>query len=221
LALKTRRPAGKREFDIAPGVDARAAFLGMRAHDRRMAEPPHDVQAVAAQVHQGAPTQLKRPPRVAGLRRGHGHPHLDVDEVADRAVTGQFERAAGHRMKQVVKALHHGDSRGVRGLGDPFRLRAIAGERLLRQNWLARPDGRQIPRRVQRVRQWVVDDVDLGIVDHVVVRRQSTFHAVLLGEDLSPSSVACGDRHQPMPQFVGGPDDGQLCDAGCAEHPDP
>ena len=48
---QSRRAAWKRELDVAPRVYAGAALFGVGADDRRMPEPPHEVQAVAAQVH--------------------------------------------------------------------------------------------------------------------------------------------------------------------------
>ena len=137
------------------------------------------------------------------------------------AVAGQVEGAAGDRMKQVVEALHYGDSRGIGGVGNPLRLFAIAGEGLLGQHRLARGDGRQVPPRMKRVRQRVVHDVNLGIADHIGVRRQNPFHTVLLGEGPRSLRVARGHGDQSMTQFPGRPDDGQLGDAGRSEHPDP
>ena len=74
-------------------------------------------------------------------------------ELAERAVGSKVECPAGHRVKQVMKALHHGDARGVGGLGDALGLGVVAGERLLGEDGLARRDRRQVPGRVQRIRQ--------------------------------------------------------------------
>ena len=95
------------------------------------------------------------------------------------------------------------------------------GERHLGQNRLARRDRRQVPWRVQRVGQRVVHDVDLGIVDNVGVGRQNAFHAVLFGERLRAPGIARCNRNEPVTKLVGGPDDGQLGDPGCAQHADP
>ena len=124
-------------------------------------------------------------------------------------------------MKQVVKALHHRDPRSIGGLGDPLGLGPVAGERLFGENRLARRDRRQIPRGVQDIGQRVVHDVDLGIVDNVGVARQNTFHTVLFGERLRALGIARCHRNEPVTKLVGGPDDGQLGDPGCAQHPDP
>ena len=83
-----------------------------------MAEPAHDVQAVAAEIHQRPAGHLERPTRVGGVGCGHRHPHLDVVHIADRAVDGNLERAARHRMEEIVEALHHRDARGLRGVGN-------------------------------------------------------------------------------------------------------
>ena len=144
-----------------------------------------------------------------------------MDRVAQRAVHSQVERAPRHRMEQVVEALHHGDARGIGCRGDPVRLQTIARERLFGQYRLTRRDGRQIPRRVPGVRQRVVHDINHGIVDDVGIRRQSPFHAMLFGERLCPQRVTRGDGDQPVPQFLRGPDDRQLGDAGRPENPDP
>ena len=128
-----------------------------------------------------------------------------MDQLTKRAVAGQLERAPGHRMEQVVEALQHRDSRRIGGLGNPLRLLAIAGERLLGQHGLAGGDGSQIPWRMKRVRQRVVDDVYLGIADHVGIRRQNPFHAVFLSEVLGALRIPRGDRDQPVPQVLAGP----------------
>ncbi len=143
------RTAGKAEFHVAPFVDTCIAFLGVRTNDRRVAEPAHDVQAVAAEIHQRPAGHLERPSRVGGVGCGHRHPHLDVVHLADRAVGRQLERSAHHRMEQIVEALHHRDARCPRGLGDLLRLGEVARERLLGEHRLARLDRGQVPRRVQ------------------------------------------------------------------------
>ena len=144
-----------------------------------------------------------------------------MNQLTERAVARQFQCAAGDRMKQVVKSLHHGDARGVGRCGHPLRLRAVASERLLGQHRLTRRNSRQIPRRVQRIGQRVVHDVDVGIIDHFVVGRQNAFHAVLFGEQLRPLRVTRRDGDQPVAQLVCRPDDGQFGDPRRAEHPDP
>jgi len=144
-----------------------------------------------------------------------------MNQVAERAVTCQFQCAAGDRMEQVVKSLHHGDARGVGRRSDPLRLRAVASERLLGQHRLTRRDCRQIPRRVQRIGQRVVHDVDFGIIDHFVVGRQNAFHAVLFGEQSRPLRVTRRDGDQLVAQVVCRADDGQFCDPRRAEYSDP
>ena len=141
-------------------------------------------------------------------------------QITERAVARQLQCAVGDRMKQVVKPFHHGDSRGVGHCGDPLCLRAITRERLLGQHRLTRSDGRQIPRRVHRIGQRVVHDVDLGVIDHLIVGRQNALHAVLFGEQLRPLGVTRRDGDQSVSQLLRGPDDGELGDPRRTEHAD-
>ena len=130
------------------------------------------------------------------------------------------ERALGDGMEVVVKALHHGDSGRFGGLGDAPCLGLVTGEGLLGQHRLARRDGGEVPRRVQRVGQRVVDDVHLGVVDHVLVRGDDPLDAVLVGEHRGPLGIPRRHRDQSVTEFGGGPHDGRLGDPGCAEHAD-
>jgi hypothetical protein len=100
-------------------------------------------------------------------------------------------------MEEVVKALQHGDARGV-----------------------GRRGGREIPNRVQRIGQRVVDHVDFRVVDHLLVGVPNPLHAVLLRESAGALWIAGGDRDQPVTQFVGWIDDRRLGDAGCSEYSD-
>ena len=58
---------------------------------------------------------------------------------------------------------------------------------------------------MQRIGQRVVDDVDLGVVDHVVVGADDPFDAVLVGENLGPLRIARRDGDQSVTQLAAGP----------------
>jgi hypothetical protein len=61
---------------------------------------------------------------------------------------------------------HH---QGVDHLAHLLRLLRVEGGRLLAEDVLARPRGLDVPLGVERVGERVVDDVDLGVVDDVLV----------------------------------------------------
>jgi hypothetical protein len=130
-----------------------------------------------------------------------------VGDGADGPVRGQFERPLGDRMEEVVEPLQHGHTCRRSRLGDGPRLRGVTGEGLFAQHGLSRRDRREIPRRVQRVGQRVVNDVDLRIVDDVLITVENPLNAVLLGELLGPRPISCRHGHQAVAEFGRGTDD--------------
>ena len=216
---------GEFELDIAAGVDTGGAQFGTRPDDGRIAQPQaaqaaHDVQAVTAEVHQRTTGQIQRPARIVVTGCGHRHPDLDPADLAQVTVGRQPERPAGHRVEEVVEPLQHGHTSRRGGGGHPNRLGMIAGKGLFTQHRLARRDGGEIPRCVQCVGQWVVDHVDLRVVDDVLVGVQHALDAVLVGEGLGAAAVPGRHGHQAVAEFDRGTDDRHLRDPGRAEHPD-
>ena len=74
---------------------------------------------------------------------------------------------------------------------------------------------------MQRRWQGVVDDVDLGIGQHLGVGAQGPLDAVPRGELLGPLGVAGGDGDQPVAGRLRGIDDGLFGDPGRAQDADP
>ena len=72
---------------------------------------------------------------------------------------------------------------------------------------------------MQRIRQRVVDGVDLGVRDDVLVGRQNALDAVFFGEGLGAPRIACGDGHQPVAELRRRADDGESAIRD-APHPD-
>lgn len=80
--------------------------------------------------------------------------------------------------------------------------------------------GADVPLGVQRVRQWVVDDRDVGVVDDGGIRLVDPLDPVLGSELLSPSHIASGHGHEAVPRGRSRFDDAEGRDAGRAEDAD-
>ena len=76
-------------------------------------------------------------------------------------------------------------------------------------------------RAVQGVGQRVVDDVDLGIGQHLGVGAQSALDAVARGVLLRAPGVAGGDGDEPVARRLRRGDDGLFGDPGRTEDADP
>ena len=142
------------QVDVAAGVDAGIALDRSRGDDLGrgtddLAHGAHDVQAVAAQVHQRAAGQFKLPAGIVVARSGHPHVDLDVAQFAKVPERDQFQQSAGHRVIAVVERLHHRHTRGLCGRGHFARLVGVAGVRLFGQHRLAGPHRGDVPRPVQ------------------------------------------------------------------------
>ena len=141
--------------------------------------------------------------------------------VAQLAVGEQRHQPLHQRVVEVVEPLEQHQRPAPRQVAHLGGLGGVAGERLLGQDVLPGEDRRPVPGRVQAVGERVVDRLDLGIGDHVGVRRVDPLDAVGLGERLGPVPVTRGDRDESRPGGRGGADDGQLADAGRPQHSDP
>ena len=73
---------------------------------------------------------------------------------------------------------------------------------------------------MQRVRQRVVDDVDLGVVDRVLVGGDDPFDTVVVGERRGPLADRVRRPRQSRPSWAR-PDDRRLGDPCGAEDADP
>jgi polyphosphate kinase 2 len=185
------------------------------------AEHPDAVDRVAPRVHGGAPGQVEPVPDVGepGQREAQGGLHVpELTELAGHDLL----HPAGQRVVAVVERLHHHPAGRPRGVGDLGRFGLVRGERLLAQHVLARGEGPQRPRGVQRVRQRVVDRVHVGIGDQGLVRLVHHGDAVLGGEPAGPGRVPGRDRgHQHLGHQAGRRDQRARGDPGSAERAHP
>ena len=94
--------------------------------------------------------------------------------------------------------------RRVRRLAHHLGFGGVARERLLGQYRLTGLDGGQIPRRMKRVGQRVVDDVNLGVGDQVGVGVHHPLHPVAAGERLRTATVTGRHRDDAVPERRGG-----------------
>ena len=124
------------------------------------------------------------------------------------------------RVEGVVERLQHRDAGRLGSSGDLPGLGRVGRERLLRQHVLARLDGPEVPRAVQRVGQRVVDRLDLRVGQQVLVGLVDPLDAVLLRERGGPLRVAGGHGHEAVPRGRGRLHDAELRDAGRAQDAD-
>lgn len=121
---------------------------------------------------------------------------------------------------QVVEAF--GDpARG--GLGSGLHragLFGVAGQRLLAEDVLARLQRGYVPLGVRRVDQGVVDQVHVGIGDHVSVGAVHLSDAPFGGERLGTGPVTGGDGHELMAQRPRRIDNALISDPGGAQDAD-
>ena len=117
---------------LRPGVDQLRLAAGPAA------QRAVGVQAVAAEVHQRAAGEVERPARVAVVRLRHRDQRVDALELAQLAGIEECEQPLHHRVEQVVETLDDGDPGVLRRGADLDGLLRGGGERLLRQNVLAR-----------------------------------------------------------------------------------
>ena len=127
--------------------------------------------------------------------------------------------ALRERVVPVVERLHDHEPGAVGDRRHLFGLRGVGGERLLAQHVLAGLERGDRPLRVQPVRQWVVDRVDVGIGEQVRVGAVHARDAVLGRERVGTGPIAGRDGdHLGLRGVACGLDDGRRRDArrrGC------
>jgi hypothetical protein len=121
---------------------------------------------------------------------------------------------------QVVEALQDGHPGRRGGVADLGGLGGVAGRRLLGQHVPAGGDGGQVPGDVEAVGQRVVDDLDLGVGDHVGIGADDPLDPVGGGERPGTRPVAGGHRDQAVAGGAGGAGQGQVGDPGGTENAD-
>ena len=115
-----------------------------------------------------------------------------------------FDEAPGQRVVLVVEGLHHHHAGvGAGCLGHRASLVGIRREGFLAQHVLARLERGDGPVAVQAVGQWVVDGVDLGVVDQLLVAVMDPVHVMLGGERNGAVAVAGG--HGDHRRLLGAP----------------
>ena len=160
------------------------------------AQQPQAVDRVAAAVHQRAAGQVEVVPDVARVLDGEARPALHVPHRPQ--LGDELAQAARQRVVAIVHGLHHDQAGGRGGLRDLRRLAGVGRERLLAQHVLPGLDRPQRPRPVQRVRQRVVNGVDVRGGQHLLVGPVGGGYPVPQGEgvraDLVPGRHR-GHRH--------------------------
>ena len=188
-------PVG-RQLRAHRAVDVGSAQLGRRAHNLRLltSEGAHNVHRVATRVHQRATREVVLEADVREPRQREAQRGLDVAQRAELTAADDLDHPPGERVVAPMEGLHEDETGLPRNRRELFRLRSIRGERLLAQHVLAGLERSRGPRRVQTVRQRVVDRVDVGRADQRLVIGIHVRHAVLGRELLGPRSVSRRDR---------------------------
>ena len=184
-----RRPAGEREPDgrravrhrLRAPAGGRRARVGERPGHRRLtlpsagpsaglsagAEQSQAVDRVAAAVHQRAAAQVEVVPDVVRVGDGEARPAL---KMLHRSQLGdEFAQPPRQWVVAIVHGLHHDQAAGRGGVRHLRRLVRVGRERLLAQHVLPGGDRLQRPRPVLRVRQRVVDGVDVRVGQQFLV----------------------------------------------------
>ena len=142
---------------------------------------------------------------------------------AELARADDLDQAPGQGVVLVVEGLHHHQPGvAVVRLGHGPGLVGVGREGLLAQDVLARLEGGDGPVAVQPVGQRVVDGVDVGVVDQLLVAAEHPGDPLLAGELLRPLAVpgGHGDDHRRL-RSAGWLDECGGGDAGRPEDADP
>jgi hypothetical protein len=215
------RAAGEGELSIHPFIHARpTGALASSGVDQlwlaasKGGQHAMGVYSVAAKVHQRPAGEIERPAGVTVGRRRCSGEGLDVPELPDLARGQDRVRAQHDRMEQVVEPLDRRNRiGGASRVPHLARLAGVGCEGLLAEHVFTGPDRREVPRPVQRVRQRVVDQLDVGGGDNVSVGVKHLLEPGPVREGCRPVAPPRGHRHQPIPGDPRRRGDGSLSDA--------
>ena len=188
---------GQREVGVHGPVDAGGGELGLGAdHPGPGGEQAEEADRVAAHVHGGAAGQGQLVADVALLPQRGREGDVDLGDVAQLARADDLDQALGQGVVLVVEGLHdHQPGVAVVRLRHGPGLVGVGGERLLAQDVLAGLEGGDGPVPVQAVGEGVVDGVDVGVVDQLLVAADDAGNALLAGELRRPVLGVAG-RHR-------------------------
>ncbi len=175
------------------GAELRAAEHFARLHAREHAREAH---RIAADVPQAAAAARRIEAHVVRPVQREREAAADVAQFADRALPQQLLQHHRLRMMPVHERFGDDDAVTRRGRGDAIDVVDGQRDRLFAEHVFARFRRLDRPFRVQMIRQRNVDDVDVGIGEHRLVRRDRARDAPLLRVRLRLLGGAAGDGRQ-------------------------
>lgn len=118
------------------------------------------------------------------LPRGYGDTEFSVDclQFADRPAVHQLKEFYVRRMVAMVESLDDADARSFSSGDHRLRLNSIYRKGFFDKHMLSRLRGLDCPFGVERDWQWIVDQIDVGRRDNVVVAFDRQWNFVRGGE---------------------------------------
>ena len=125
---------------------------------------------VASGVHERPAPEVPAVADVARSQQWEAEVRLEMQDRADLARVEDRPQPGEQRMVAIVEGLDEHTTRPLGGPGHRFCLGDARRERLLAEHVLARLERADGPLGVERVRQGIVDGLDLGIREERLVR---------------------------------------------------
>jgi hypothetical protein len=149
------------------------------------------------------PAIVEIPSGVFGTSEREAHDNVNMSQGANLSRRGKFDHAVHDGVVAVMEGLHEDGSTVCLDVTNSSRLCGCAGRGLLAQHMLACCHGFDIPRSVKAVRERVIDDLNLRVINHGLIILEYSRDSVSGGIGLSFRCVSCSDRYE-MVSGVGG-----------------
>jgi len=216
----TERPGGE-------GQDACERLVHFRPHpgegarvDRLLAgHQAHHIDAVATHIHQAAAGEaFLEPDVVIATGDVEGEGGLDNVDLAHCAFRDHGPDALRLGMEAVHEGLRQQDVVPGESIDHGLRFRCVAGQGLLAQRRFACLGAPDAPGGVLAVGQGVVNGVDVGVGEQLLIGAVGGGNVRLAGKSPGPLQIAAGHRrHDAVARLVDGRDHAVPADVGRAE----
>ena len=205
-------------INTAATKDAARPHYGRLGPGRRS----HPVQGVGSDIHQRAAAKVALVADLGsvidevGLEQGGQVAHLSQLAGAD-----DLQHPGEQWVVAIVEGLHQHPAARLRRRDHGASLAGVHRKGLLAQHMLARLERGDGEVGVPRGRQGVVDRIDVGPGDQVLIGLRHLGNAVQLGEGARPGRISGGDGHHGGdPRRLGRQDHGAGRDLGRPEDAD-
>ena len=183
--------ARQRFIDTRGPADQRARADARRLLARHEA---HEIDAVAADIHQGAPGQRLAQADVRRVADREGEAAVDEPQLADSARRHDLFHLGMLRMKAVHERFRQRNAMPLEGIDDALRLEGIAREGLLAQGRDARRRALDAPFGVHAVGQRNIHRVNIAVREQGFVAAVGARDSVFFGEGLRSLQRAAAYR---------------------------